>query len=276
MRQRTPRVEIDNRLSEERKRIASLWVDGWTAASIAKHLGVSTQAVTQRLALAKKKGEIPKRNRLSNREAAAELNLHPTSLHRLADKLGLKTQEHGRKRSYVLADLQLLRDYLARTCPICSGVVQEERRTHRVYCSEECAKRSKPVVRYASYEVEPHKSDLLSDRLPSAVIDAIHATPEGDVFIPFGEARRLAGITQMQLTYLRLRKIIAVRDNPFEFHKRTKKPTSLYSKAHALAIHHLLVATSDREAEDRLEQVGRLYESDEVAALTETGIDPTT
>jgi hypothetical protein len=235
-------TERSQQWPQQRQALGELWADGWPLAEIARQQGVSRQCLHERLRRMEGRGELPALRQVSLYDLAQALGHTYASVRRLASKLGLVGQQRGPDRTvYPVADLERLRGALFRPCSLCGNSVRNTR--GRCYCSEECRKQMAVVYRQRMLASEPATGNLVNGQLPALALAALGKVPVGEEFVSLAEAMRLSGLGRMQLSWLRQRKILAVRPKLSKNRPvLAKRVNNEYSRAQVVALRGILLA----------------------------------
>lgn len=219
--------------------IANLRDHGKTLQQIGDYLGVSRERVRQLEAMARDHGIAPQKHYVHAVEAAKLLGVSLPVLMGCIRRLGLV---RGRNLHIAIpkSDLLVVEEHLKTNCPACGAQYTTKSFSQRTCGNPDCRHEYRAnIYRKLLLAETADDTNTTPDHCPRIVLDAVRSTDPGEEFVTFGEAIDLSGISRMQMVWLRLRGIIATRDDTVH-HPVTRKLCKLYSKAQCLAIWHAM------------------------------------
>jgi hypothetical protein len=207
--------------------LAALRAEGLTLRQIGARVGLSGERVRQLFA------QSPPAPLYTAQEVAATLGCSVGAVLAAAPAAGVPRRQSGRF-TFREGDLPALRAAMVRRCTVCGTDITSRARPAQLCRDPECLLQHRRAVRARVRAVAATPDDLLSDYVPDRVIEACRAVTEHGQFIEFGEARRLAGLTHMQLTWLRYRGIYSRRWETAHFPRRPPTVVRLPSAANVV------------------------------------------
>ena len=132
-----------------------------------------------------------------------------------------------------------------RTCIVCGKQFNRTGTGTRTRCfSEECRRQRRKQTSW-SFPTEGRASERTM-----AIVDLLRKEAPGRAYVPLKDALHLTGMTQMQLTGLRQRSVIACIPSG-RMHGPTGRPLWLYSKRHCALIRSFLEQKSSLRSHHR-------------------------
>lgn len=210
--------------------ILKLRSEGATLEAIGQGFGITRERVRQIC----KRYDIHPPDCIAISVVAKDLGTSSVGLRALADELELEMQRVcGRWRvshddAERLADAWL--EGITKKCHVCGKEFKVPRRQGaRKYCGEKCA--------FKAWHDRRHNPAPTARKTSPVTIAAEAVTPKtrpGREYVGITECGRIIGISNMQVYWLAMRELIAVKDHPTRTWR--DNPRRMYSKAHACAI----------------------------------------
>lgn len=205
--------------------MTDLYAKGSTLKQIGNLYDISEQRVKQLIEKYEKINGLTKRIFFTIKHLIETTNTNYHRIKKLTKNKRFSAEEVNKIKQKIKIDFK--------TCCICNKKINYNLK----YCSYFCLRKKQVKARLKLFKQKPSLQN--THNLTNEIFKKLTNISPGKTYVSFRKAVKLSGLTNMQLTWLRKRKIIAVKKTK-KIHPVFKTCCHLYSQTQLLAIKELL------------------------------------